>query len=223
MSKILVSTLIFGGVDGRPYASHCNFWFRVGKCMPEHEIMFFSPERFPIDLARNKAAQQAILSDYDYLFFYDTDMVLDPDVLLKLMAREKPIVSAYCAVRGYPFRSMIYRYTNENKTVLDSFEPTEKEWSDGLIMVDAVGTACTLIKTDVFKQLPYPFFMNGKYHTEDMYFCIQVNQMVQNQIWCDLTVEAGHMTNGIILHSKNKDALKKFYDDGNNSNFFPVM
>jgi hypothetical protein len=222
MAKILVSTLIYGGVEAHPYTSHCNFWFRVGKCMPEHEIMFFSPERYPIDAARNKSFTQSILSEYDYVFFYDTDMVLDPDVLIKLMKRDKPVIMAYCAVRGYPFRSMIYRYSNKEKTVLDPFEPNEQEWKEGIIKVDALGTACTLIKTDVFKHIPYPYFMNGKYHTEDMYFCILVNQVLQDQFWCDLTVEAGHMTNPILLHSKNRDALKDFYEKGNNSSFYPI-
>lgn len=51
-----------------------------------------------IDAARNRSLVE-VRPDADSVLFVDDDMLMAPDALLRLMAHEQPVVSAYCTTR----------------------------------------------------------------------------------------------------------------------------
>jgi len=210
--KIVVATIIYGNIEPIPYASHNNLWYRLGKDLPDWQFVFHSPWRYPIDTARNLAAKTALEVDAQYLFFYDSDMELDPHVLKSLLERDKPAVMAMCWIRGYPFEPMVFKYTEDRKTMF-KYEPTEEDYQNEVFQCDAIGTACTLINTDVFRHMPEPYFLTGKYHTEDVYFCCKAREYVEGfECWVDTKVCSGHLLDPVVLNRHNVVDLRKFYE-----------
>ena len=213
--KIVVSTIVYGDVEPLPYASHCNLWYRLGRDLPEYDFIFHSPWRVPIDTARNQAVLAALQAEAKYLFFYDSDMVLQANVIKTLLSRDKPAIMAMCWIRGYPFPPMVFHYDKENKAVMNKYEPTSEDYAQEIIQCDAIGTPCTLINVDVFKHIPEPWFLTGKYHTEDVYFCCKAREYVEGfECWVDLTVPSGHLLDGMVLQKDNVDALRRFHAQG---------
>jgi len=110
---------------------------------------------------RNKIVEKALEGDYTHLFFVDSDMVFKPDVLDKFVAADKDIIGA-----------MYNRRCGKlNETVVDT------RYDNGLpnkpFRNFNAGTGCLLIKMDVFKRVPKPWFFFGTEQNpkgEDIYF-----------------------------------------------------
>lgn len=79
---------------------------------------------------------------------------------------------------------------------------------------DAVGFSCCLIKIDVLKACPKPYFLTGKGHTEDVYFCIKVQEKLvpTPRIFLHTGVQPGHMMNAEPIEFMIKHKMKEFYD-----------
>jgi len=215
--RLLVATCIYG-VDPIPYASHLNMFYKLGKDLPNWDVIFSGPWRMPIDVARNRAAKVALEEECDYLFFYDDDMVTHPAVverLLKHVEREEiHIISAKVFIRGRPFNTMIFRFDDPDK--LGLFEPKPEDIDEnGLVKCGAVGCASTLIDTQLFKMTPEPWFLTGAHNTEDVYFCMKAADHISGiEIRMDMNTECGHMLDKPILSTASKSVLTKIQDQG---------
>lgn len=99
---------------------------------------------------RNYIAAQAVNNGCDYLFFVDDDMILPPHTLEELLLCDKDIVGCV--------------YKTKYETQDDVCEYFNDERPNGLFEVKAIGTGCMLIKCEVFRQLPQPWF---KYEWND--------------------------------------------------------
>ena len=129
--------------------------------------------------ARNNMVKYALDNDYEYLMFIDSDMVLPQDTITKLMAHDKDIISARAHKRVYPYSPCFY---------IDDKPVTEYK---GLMEVDSVGMACCIIKTEVFKDIKYPFdFTTGV--GEDIAFCKRAKEKGYS-VWVDTDLEVGHV------------------------------
>jgi hypothetical protein len=122
-----------------------------------------------ISVGRNAAAQAAIDTEATHLFMLDTDMVFPSTTLTQLLKHDLDIVgSSYCN-RHSPRRMNHYTFNN------DFSMPDNVAASP----VKYVGTGCMLVKTSVFKSVPFPWFHvehhapSGidNYTGEDVYFC----------------------------------------------------
>lgn len=94
---------------------------------------------------------------------------------------------------------------------------------DGLqavVDVDAIGFSCALIKTDVLHQLTTPYFITGRHHTEDVYFCMKVKTELvgteenNNQaptIAMHTGVQCGHLLNPEPIEWSVRKRLTDFY------------
>lgn len=222
--RICVATNIFN-IDPVPYAAHMSMWYRLGKNLQDWDIMFVGPWRMPIDVARNRAAAIALEENCEYLFFYDDDMVVDPDVVQKLLKRiskqEIHIISALVYIRGYPFHPMVFRFREPGH--LGHFDYAKKDIEDnGLVSVDAVGCASTLIDCKLFKMVEEPWFLTGKLHTEDVYFCMKAKEHIGGiKIYMDTEVECGHMLDKPILTENSRNLLLKMYKEDINQLWQP--
>jgi len=117
---------------------------------------------------RQKLAKMAIKSDY--ILFLDSDMRFPPTLLERLLAHDRDIVACNYPTRRLPVKTVAFSEFESLKCVYSTGK-------SGLEEVDAVGMGAMLIKTEVFKKLPLPWF-NVSYLPsvdmfigEDIYFC----------------------------------------------------
>ena len=230
--KVLVASNILREVDGQAYPSHIIHAYRMGRDT-DCDFVLYTPRRMAIDNSRNAAVEAALKNDCDYIFFYDDDMELNPYTFKTLLERDKDIIMAMCYIRGYPFHPMVFKwFENEDASsriadvktkgkAIGLWEDCEKSIDeDGLINnVAAVGCAATLIKTDVFKKVDFPWFYTGTANTEDVYFCIKAQNKIEDlTIAVDTTVPAGHiLKDRQILYPHNADLLRKHEEEFNES------
>jgi cellulose synthase/poly-beta-1,6-N-acetylglucosamine synthase-like glycosyltransferase len=112
----------------------------------------------------------AIKQKADYVLFLDSDMRFPPNLLEYLMSHDKDIVACNYATRRLPVKTVAFSDFAELKCVYSGDKT-------GLEEVDAVGMGAMLIKTEIFKKLPLPWFSisylpsGNMYIGEDIYFC----------------------------------------------------
>lgn len=82
-----------------------------------------------------------------------------------------------------------------------------------VVDVDAIGFSCALIKTDVLHQLTTPYFVTGRHHTEDVYFCMKVQTELEPKpsIVMHTGVQCGHLLNPEPIEWQVRKRLHDFY------------
>ncbi len=161
-----------------------NFYIPTGKNNIKHWVTCDKPDM--IGEWRNRIVKDALSIGCTHLFFVDDDLVVDPGALQKLYAHNLDVVGfKYTKKTPVPeCASMISIPDSESKqpVPLNATGLTEIDWS-----LTAGGT---LYKMDVFKKLPYPWFMTTSHATEDTYFCARMREAgmkvhLDNDIWAD--------------------------------------
>jgi cellulose synthase/poly-beta-1,6-N-acetylglucosamine synthase-like glycosyltransferase len=142
-------------------------------------------------IARETAANTFLDGDYDALLFIDSDMKVPVDLLAKLVKADKDIVSGLAFKRFPPYEPCIFKKCDREGTEF---------WLDypkGLIEIQGVGMACTLIKRKVFETVPKPWFFPEPNIGEDLSFCIRARE-AGYKIYCDTNLICGHVGNFVV-------------------------
>lgn len=132
---------------------------------------------------RAKLARMALTSGAEYVLYLDSDMRFPPYLLEKLVAHGKDIVACNYATRRLPVKTVAFSDFATLKCIY-SHDRT------GLEEVDAIGMGAMLVKTEVFRKLPQPWFnvsylpSGGMYVGEDIYFC-KLAQAHGFKVWVD--------------------------------------
>lgn len=135
---------------------------------------YYFPRNMTVAEARNEAFKLALELDAEYVFFRDYDVVAPLNSLGLLLARDHPLVGGLYYSKEFP----PWPLTMKNGTVTT-------DWKFGeTVECDVIGMGCTLIKVDLFRDMPPPWFatLSGVTedknvtfrHTEDTYFCRRV-------------------------------------------------
>lgn len=133
---------------------------------------------------RNMTVRRALEGGYDYLFSVDTDIVLHPETLLRLLEADKDIVSELFWTNGWC-----------NAWQYDQSSGMKAEWvRPGLYQVGMTG-ACTLIKREVLVEgvdfTPIPNIRKALWG-EDRWFCIRAAVM-GFEMWIDTHCPPWHL------------------------------
>lgn len=134
---------------------------------------------------RNWIAAQACQRGCDYLFFVDDDMILPEDTLERLLEAEKDIIGGVYLTK-YELQAPVYELLPGTMGQEEVFE------------VAAIGTGAMLIKTDVFKKLPQPWFKyewndNGSVkRSHDWIFCEDARN-AGFKVWADPKIDIKHI------------------------------
>jgi hypothetical protein len=220
MSKTLICTNTLTLVNQVAYANHIQFYFRLGRNNLKDEFALFTPVRMTIDSCRNAAVKTALQHDFDYVMFIDDDVLVPFDAYNRLKAADKDVIAGWTVIRGYPFNNMFFKY-DENKQLqhLNDVELNAKD----LIQVDAIGCSCVLIKCELFKKIPPPYFVTGTGHTEDIYFCLKAKQHVPDvSIFVDPLVKTPHMLAHEAVTPENRLLRKQLAEDEDPSILQPI-
>ena len=150
---------------------------------------------YNIDQVRNLIADW-VVNGYDYLLSIDSDIAFERDVLKKLLAHDKDVVSGMYIQRR-PGIHVLELYEHNNRGGVSNI-PYEKIKGRGLVEIAGCGFGCVLVKAEVFRKVGYPQF---KYHSaidhantisEDNDFCTKARSN-GFRIWVDTTIQCRHI------------------------------
>lgn len=149
-----------------------------------------------MDVALNRRAivRRALERDVEWVLFIDDDMLFKPDLLLRLLAHDLPVVGSLYFNRNPAFYAMAFNQYH----VVDGkpmWAPVTMKGApaSGLVEVLALGTGGLLVKTEVFRAIPPDtWFIHGE-GTEDLPFCQRVIE-AGYKIYLDLEVVMGHIS-----------------------------
>ena len=156
--------------------------------------------------AREEAAEEVLKQGYDWLFFLDSDMVPPPDIITRLLAHNKPIVSAMAFKRDVPHTPCFYKdiQFDGEKAELD----IPKTWSGGLEEVAGVGSACILIRREVFEKTPRPWYFPLPVLAEDLAFCKRAKE-AGFPIYVDTGITCGHIAQTVVTDEHYTTYLRR--------------
>lgn len=153
--------------------------------------------------SRNNLAKKAIDMGADYIFWLDSDMVFEPNVLQDMVST--------CEVNGLDMLSGVYYRRCEPYTpvVFDKTEITPAEGvkttefdeiPEGIFEVGSCGFGCVLMKTQVafdvlarYRDMFGPIAKCG----EDISFCARARECGY-KIFADSSVKLGHASHSIV-------------------------
>lgn len=168
---------------------------------------FFTGEIF-IPFAREHLAKLALQYNCEYLFMVDDDMMAPFDLFYKLVAHDKDIVSPLAFTRNPPYNPVIYRLKQGwDPTVRQRYYANQHVLNyprNTLVQCDAVGFGAVLIKTELFRKIPSPWFMSSAETGEDILFCCKARENGFS-IFCDTSQKLGHLSDSLIVTEEYHD------------------
>lgn len=178
-------TLVFAiPFSGRPLPPKLTLAFH--NCTPpmNYNTIMLHTMGAPIDKARQEFAEKALEVGAKYLFFWDEDVLLPAHALRELLyvMENQPecgvIGGIYCLKSDRP-EPLVFKGVGTGPYW---------DWKVGEVFeCTALGMGCTVIRTEVFKDMPKPWFRSvddlspyldnvpmGEVWTEDLFFCKKV-------------------------------------------------
>lgn len=160
--------------------------------------------------SRDQIAKKAICDEADLVMWFDSDMVFNPDTLirmLKLIDAGADMVTGVYYRRTPPFSPTIF------KTMEIDLDKQTAEWTEfdeipkEPFEVAACGFGCVLMRTEVFvavfAKFGYMFTPIGNVG-EDIAFCWRARQ-VGYQVIADPSIKLGHVGHTIITEQFYKN------------------
>jgi uncharacterized membrane protein len=162
-----------------------------------------------ITIARRNLVDIFMKSDFDYIWWVDSDMKFPIDAPIRLLKRNKPIVGVNYRRRRFPnpnFTGMTGSAGNFRE-----FQTTDN--SPAMELIDVLPHGCVLVKREVYEKIPQPHYLQEFIPSlnleigEDIFFC-QIAQRAGYEIWCDqeLSRETSHI--GIFHYNYNLSVPK---------------
>jgi len=153
-------------------------------------------ERMVVDWARNDLARRATKKICEYtdehfthFLWLDDDHAFSPDLALWLAREDKDMVSALYFGRTDPHYPVVYVKDNSG----DKYKHFPLlEVPTSLIEVDAVGFGALMMRRDVFKRVPEPWFTVDYKAGEDIAFCVKAKEHGV-KVYCDGRYKLGHI------------------------------
>ena len=154
--------------------------------------------------ARNRLVLQAIDNKCDYIMWFDSDMVIPPDTLVRLVhwAEEGyDMVSGLYFARRLPTKpiiakKLIYEQNMETGEITHGAEMYYDYPRNDFFEIAACGFGCVLTRTSMNLEASEKY-MHSPFDPlpslgEDYSFCYRLSQMGK-KIYCDSSVKCGHV------------------------------
>ena len=172
-------------------------WVQQQLLEPEFHCMWNAIPSNYIDAARNMIVEHVLAgAAWDYLFFLDSDIVPHQRTIQKLAQIDVPVAVGIVPIElnGVPRWNVAEDagYWHRHDPT-----PTMPQW------VNRAGTACMLIKREVFTKIQWPYFKTEIRHatlaspelvelTDDEYFCKKVWE-ADFEVWADPRLQCEHL------------------------------
>lgn len=132
--------------------------------------------------ARQESIKRAIEAGAEWIFSVDSDMRFPVNAIEGMMAHDVPVVAANCAKRKRPIGPTARRRNAMFNDDRDSEPVFPDKTIGGIEEVETVGFGVILIKSEVFKQIDWPWFIqpwhdDAQRHVgEDIAFCMRCRE-----------------------------------------------
>jgi hypothetical protein len=194
MTRVLI------GILSNEAARYAEFW----ACMMRLETPAGSVKDVAIgtDYVSNQniLAQRCLDEGFDFLWLMGDDHSFAPDLLEKLLvsaqAYDLPILVPLCSARRAPFALVDYG-RNPDPDGPDYLPVSLTDIpAEGIVELDAAGSAGMLIRRDVLEAIDYPWFLNSD-RSEDILFC-EVAVGAGFKIHADVACRLGHILTAVV-------------------------
>jgi len=202
------------------YGRIANFYDHVNMLVkPEGTMMTTSHGQSPAR-NRNIMIEAALANNATHCLFLDDDMAFAPDMLEKLLAHDKDIVSGLYLMRAYPHHPVMFDEAYDDGKCRFSFL---NKGRSGLVEVVNIGLGACLIKTEVFLSMAKPWVTLGEcerdHWCDDIAFFNRARK-AGFKMYVDLDVPVGHCMSAFIWPSKAPDgSWHTMYNTGGNNSF----
>ena len=138
----------------------------------------------------------ALQANADYLMFLDSDQTISAEGIEKLASHldnGEDIVTTLIFRKDPPFHPCIFSKQKllPNKQISLEFYDIDNQDLTKPFYVESSGFGCIMMKLDIFKKMPQPWFLPAPYSGEDITFMYKAKQMGY-KVLCDPTIEVGH-------------------------------
>lgn len=162
-------------------------------------VLFTIARGAVISKNRNDITEAALKHGAAWVLYLDDDHIFPSDILQRLLAADKDVVSAHYIQRQPPFNPVAMERELPNGTFVTK---QLKSTDQGLVKVAATGAGCLLVKRRVLEALQPPYWTLGQIHPatwgDDLHFCSRVAK-AGFDIWVDLDARIGHMMAGVVV------------------------
>ncbi|HEY0411583.1 MAG TPA: hypothetical protein VGD66_00390 [Allosphingosinicella sp.] len=170
------------------------------------EITLIFEGRGPLEYKRSQCVRRSLEWGTDYLLFVDSDQSFPADALVRLMARDLPVIGCNYSTRQEPPRPTAYGFEVE-----PVYTTPAKAAASPVERVAGLGLGFCLVKAPVFDLIEHPLFrtiVNEKgelQQGEDVYFWNRVHQAgLAVHVDHELSLSIGHIGEKVFL---NADAV----------------
>jgi len=195
-------------VIGIPSFGMVSTYFMLSRASQQFPLVSSAIDKIvlnkPIADARNEIVQFALDQGANYIYWLDDDVLAPPDAFLKLFNHQKDIINGVYWSKSNPPMPLLFR---------GHLKGPYYDWHVGdLIEIDAAGSGLTLVKTDVYRNIPEPWYsvdyssfpgqtQSAPNNTEDLYFYWKAKK-AGYKVWADTTVQAFHFdkTNNVSYY-----------------------
>ena len=142
----------------------------------DHKITLLQMPGTLIFTQREKLAEEALADGAEAILWIDSDMRFPANTLEVMLSRKVPILGVNATTRREPIIPTAGQL--EMKDGLATFRKVESRGKQGIEQVTAVGFGVTLVKSQVFREIPKPWFNiiwkdDGDIIGEDVHFCVK--------------------------------------------------
>lgn len=176
----------------------------------EHLLQLQRPEGSQVMILRSASiarsrnvACEALLADpaLQWLMFIDDDQTFAPDMLMRLLSREKPIITGTYLIRKWPFNVCAFWKWDGDGATPQGIPVVLRPGVTGTHPIVAAGAGCLLIQRSVLETIPKPWFdltySEPDMLAEDFSFFRRVHTTGVTP-WIDLDTIVGHMVSQAI-------------------------
>ncbi len=175
---------------------------------PRYEFYWYTVGRLLTPLAREKAIEEALKGEADYLIMYDDDMVLPLDMIQALLfdMEEHPeidVLAPLAFMRNPPHFAVMYN-------VEEGYDPVRHQEyyinqfvknypRNKLVECEAVGFGAVCIRMSLIKKLKAPYCFSTANTGEDIWFCVKARKEAKARIFMDTRIKLGHLANPKVI------------------------
>ena len=161
-------------------------WIRSDLIIPivawlkHYNLTLWNPSGLrPVSYARNMAAKAFLESDADYLWVVDADVLPPMDALDQLIKADKPVITGIVNMMKLDVDGII---KSVGVAAIKKERGIVPIRGKGVTKIDICGSACILIKREVFNQIDFPWYEErswGDTRGADFIFC---EKLIKNGI-----------------------------------------
>lgn len=181
-----------------PFAHSLATMEKTGECVISMNISSLIYD------ARNQLAAQALKAEADYILWLDSDMIVPPDVIprmLKHMEDGKDFVSGIYFRRRAPFAPVLYsRIDREGHADFNDYP------EDTVFEIAGAGFGCCMTRVSMLEDIALNFkdwFTPFNNYGEDLSFCLRALECGY-KLYCDSTIKCGHVGTVVVDESVYK-------------------